>query len=98
MNAFLSAMQDSCALFFHFIKVKTCDSFKNELSILAQEVKYFIEWMMKINVPAARGIYKIMEQSADTGFNLSEKSKFGRSPNPVLKEIETENGRQVLRA
>lgn len=54
------------------------------------EVKYFLEWVINVDVPAASSIYNNMEKKADTCFKALEKYMFGRNSDTVLNEIENE--------
>lgn len=61
------------------------------------EARNFLEWEIKVYLPAASSAYEIMKKK-DTRSEPSEKAMIFRSPAPALNEIRIEKVRQILRA
>lgn len=83
------------AFLVHFKEVTTAGSFKKNFSARVLEVKYFLDWVIKEDISAAKSICEIVKKK-NTCFNPLQKSMFARSPDPVLKEVGTERVWQIL--
>lgn len=75
------------ALLAFFVNVMTDDMFKNKFYMTVLEGIRFLEWVINVDVPAARSIYKVMKKKADTHSKPLVKSMIAIMPDPVLKEI-----------
>lgn len=82
-------------LSFHIVEVSTSDRSKWKLFVQPLEVRYILESLIKVDVSAATSIYKIIKRSAGTRSKPFEESMSAISPEPVLKQIETEQLRQI---
>lgn len=69
----------------------TTDAFKETFSVLALEMRHFLESEIRVNIPSAKIIYKILKKKSDTRSKPLQKSMFVRSPDSVLREIRAEH-------
>lgn len=49
-------------LLVHFVEVMITDRFKKKFFVLALVVRYFLGLVIKVDIPAAKSIYKIMKK------------------------------------
>lgn len=90
-------MEANRVLLVHFVEVMTSDIFKKKFLLIKLGVKHVLDWVIKVDIPAAMSLYKITKEKADTLSKPLEKSMSARSPDLVLKEIGIEQVRQILR-
>lgn len=79
----------------YFLEIVTTGLFKKRFLLLVQVVSLSLEWLMEY-ILALKSKYKIMKKKAGTHTRSLEKTKFFRSPNPILKEDGTSQGRQIF--
>lgn len=78
------------ALLLHFVEVMTTDIFRNELTALALKTRYYLEWVIRVDIRATSSIYRNTKKHTVTSFKPLEKLLFARRTDVVLKEVETE--------
>lgn len=61
-------MQAIRELIVHFVEVMITDTFRKSFSVLALKVGYFLEWVIKVDIPVVKRIYEVAKKNADTGF------------------------------
>lgn len=83
-------MEVSGALVVHFLKATMSIRLKNKFSVPALKVKHCPKWVIRVDVPTARKIFKMVKKKSGTRSNPSEKSMFARSHDPALKGIANE--------
>lgn len=98
MDSFLSAIEVSRALLAYFLGVILNDCFKKTFSALVLEVRIVFKSGIKLHVPATEAIYEIIKKKAGTRSKPLKKRMFARTLDPMLREIETEQVQQMLRA
>lgn len=95
---FVSAMDSNRALLVHFVKVMKTSTWKEKFSVLRLEVMYFLEGVTKLDISAAKSFCQILKKIADTCSKHLEKSMNAKNPDPILKQILTNQAQQILRA
>lgn len=68
----------------------TSDMFKKNFPAILLGLRYFLEWLIPVDVPAATSNSNIMKKKQETCFKPLEECMFAGSPDPVLKEIGTD--------
>lgn len=84
------------ALHVPFVEIMTTNYFKKRFSVLALNVRHFLEWLTTVDFPAAQRRYEIMKMKTDTRTKPLKKTMCARSCDPILKDIGTEQVRQIL--
>lgn len=84
------------ALLAHFREVMKPDTFKQQFTVLALEMRPFLERTIKTDILVTKRIYEIIMKKAETCSMSVEKSIFAKIPDPVLEEMATEQVRQIL--
>lgn len=72
--------------------------FEKTFSVIWLEIMSFMEYMIRVDVPAERNIKEIIQVKADNYAKPLEWSKLARSLNAILKVIRPEQAQQIRRA
>lgn len=83
---------------FLFEEAMTTDTFNKKFSGLALEKRYFLERLIEVVNPAPKSNQEIMKQEANTPCKPLKTSMFVKSPDQILKDVGTEQVRQIVQA
>lgn len=65
-------MEVKLALFVHLVEAIITVTVKKQIFRLAVGVGHFLEWVIRIHIPASKNIYEIMDKEAETAPGLLE--------------------------
>lgn len=90
-------MEANLALLVNFDEIKAPDYVKKKFSVVTLEVRSFLVLVTRMETPTAKNIHENMKKKSGTCNKPLVKTMFSRSPNPIVKEIWSDQVRQVIR-
>lgn len=56
-------MQVNSVIFVYFAKIMATNYVEKKFSVLALEVRFFLKWLVRVDVPAVNSIFEIMKKN-----------------------------------